>query len=322
MLTALLLGLLGIALSAFFSGAETGFYRVTRLRLLLDAMSGDRIARGLSWLSNHPTFFVATTLVGNNLANYLTSLAIVLAAQVVSGAGNYWFEIVAPIALSPVLFIYGELLPKYLFFHSPHQLLRRAGPLFLVATFVFLPLSVLLWVVSMFLERVMGASPQRTLSNLARRELQMALDEGHEAGVLLPTQRQLAQGLFVVANRSVIQFARPTARIVQVRREMSKAEVLRLAQRHRRALLPVAAEKASAGWSGYVRVAELALATGSSLEPIHPLIEIDANASHLAALTRMHAEGERIAQLVDRQGQSKGLVFIDDLHEPLFRGGR
>ena len=36
------LGLVGLLLSALFSGAETGFYRATRLRLVLDAMGGDR----------------------------------------------------------------------------------------------------------------------------------------------------------------------------------------------------------------------------------------------------------------------------------------
>ena len=40
-----LLFLIGVLLSAFFSGCETGFYRATRVRMQLDAMSGDRIAR-------------------------------------------------------------------------------------------------------------------------------------------------------------------------------------------------------------------------------------------------------------------------------------
>ena len=71
MLTCLSLFVVGMLLSAFFSGAETGFYRVTRVRLVLDAMGGDWIASRLLSLTNNPTLFVATTLIGNNLANYL-----------------------------------------------------------------------------------------------------------------------------------------------------------------------------------------------------------------------------------------------------------
>ena len=55
----------GLLLSAFFSGSETGFYRVPRVRLLIDALGGDKKARGLLWMTNHPWLFVATTLVGN-----------------------------------------------------------------------------------------------------------------------------------------------------------------------------------------------------------------------------------------------------------------
>ncbi len=52
MFVAFLLFAIGVSLSAFFSGSETGFYRATRIRLTMDAMSGDIVARGLLWLAN------------------------------------------------------------------------------------------------------------------------------------------------------------------------------------------------------------------------------------------------------------------------------
>jgi len=76
----------GIFLSAFFSGSETGFYRVSRIRLVLDGLGGDRMARLILWMTNNPSLFVATTLIGNNLANYMTSLAIVLLTTSAVGA--------------------------------------------------------------------------------------------------------------------------------------------------------------------------------------------------------------------------------------------
>ena len=65
-----LLVLVGMLLSAYFSGTETGFYRASRVRLLLDGLDGDLISRLLLMLTNNPTMFVATTLIGNNLANW------------------------------------------------------------------------------------------------------------------------------------------------------------------------------------------------------------------------------------------------------------
>ncbi|MBN1908150.1 MAG: DUF21 domain-containing protein, partial [Pirellulales bacterium] len=97
----LALALAGLLLSAFFSGSETGFYRAARVRLVLDALGGDFVSRFLAWLTNHPALFVATTLVGNNLANYLASLAIVMGTQAVCGPKNHIAGLLAPIVLAP-----------------------------------------------------------------------------------------------------------------------------------------------------------------------------------------------------------------------------
>ena len=177
----------GILLSAFFSGSETGFYRVTRVRLVLDARGGSLIARWLLWLTNNPSMFVATTLVGNNLANYLTSIAIVLLAGAYFGENTYVVEIVAPILFSPLVFVYGELMPKHLFFQAPNKLLRLGGVLFVWFTLLFLPLSMILWVLGRGLQWLVGESPERVQLRLARKELQQVFDEGHEAGILEPS---------------------------------------------------------------------------------------------------------------------------------------
>ena len=120
MIIAALLFLIGLTLSAFFSGCETGLYRVSRTRLVLDGLSGSASARGIVWLLNRPAMFVATTLVGNNLANYVTSLSMVMAVAAMFGA-NPSVELLGPVLMTPVVFVFGELLPKYLFYHAPVQ---------------------------------------------------------------------------------------------------------------------------------------------------------------------------------------------------------
>ena len=74
----------------------------------------------LVWLTNNPSLFVATTLVGNNLANYMVSLAIVMGTQALVSqasvsAPGHAPELIAPLLLAPFLFLYGELLPKSIF---------------------------------------------------------------------------------------------------------------------------------------------------------------------------------------------------------------
>ena len=199
--------LLGIFLSGFFSGSETGFYRASRVRIVIASLDGDRMSKALVKLINNPALFVATTLIGNNVANYVTSLAIVLMAREiqVSSLG----EMLAPILLSPLLFVYGELLPKNLFYQAPNFLLRLAAPLFLIFAIVFAPVAAVLWAMSWVLGWLLGQSPKKIRLTLARKELQEVFEEGLEAGILHPTQRHLAQSFFLVAARPVGEYCQP-----------------------------------------------------------------------------------------------------------------
>lgn len=314
-------GLIGMTLSAFFSGCETGFYRVTRLRLNMDALGGDRVARWLAWLSDHPSVFVATTLAGNNVANYLTTLAVVLATDVVFTQYDQLAQMIVPLVASPVLFIYGELLPKYLFLQAPNRMLRAAGPAFVVFTVLFVPLSAIITLFSKLIESVVGVSSQRTRGALARHELQQTFEEGHEAGVLQPAQRQLAQGLIAVAFQPVRNFMRPWSRQPRARSDWSKEAILRLAQRHSLAALPLE-DSAGQRAIGYVRMIDLRLNGLNESLKIRPLPSIPATETHLSALVRLRSGGEQMARVVDAQGNTLGIVTLDALLSPLEENSR
>ncbi len=318
--TALALIAVGLFLSAFFSGSETGFYRVTRMRLLLDALGGDWIARGLLWLTNHPSLFVATTLVGNNLANYLCSLAIVMGVQAIWFGHGHAAELIAPLVFAPFLFVYGELLPKNLFLHAPNRLLRMGGPLFLVFVPLFLPISALLWGLNRLLAQFVSESPEEVRLRIARRELRRALEEGHEAGILHPAQVKLARGIFAEANQPVTQYVTPLDQIARARADMTKGEICRLARRLRIPDVPVEQPGADPRLIGYVRVIDLALDSSDRPGPLRPLLEIPEADTHISALMRMQATHENLARVVDAEGRTVGILTARRLREPLLRG--
>ena len=314
-----LLLIAGIFFSAFFSGTETGFYRATRVRLVLDALGGSITAKCMLWMINRPSIFVATTLIGNNLANYVTSAAIVIGAERLFHSSLA--DILAPLLLAPLVFVYGELLPKNLFFHAPNRLLRASGPLFIVCAVLFLPLSLLVWSLNKVLQAMLGESPQRVRLTLARKELQQVLSEGHQAGLLRPSQQNLAQSLFSMAEQKAIDSAVPAGRIARVSHDMSKADVLRLARRQRISAYPV--EGPDRRLIGYLRVVDLYLQEAAGIDCVRPLIEIPDSENHLSALMRLQAAGESMGRIVDsRSGETIAVVTTRQLSEPLFRGGR
>ena len=316
----LLLFLVAVFLSAFFSGMETGFYRATRVRLVLDGMSGDTVARSLLWMTNNPTLFVATTLIGNNLANYLTSLAVVLGIHALQLATLPYTDILAAILLAPVVFIYGELLPKKLFFQAPNKLLRRGGPLFILSAVLFAPVAAILWLLGRVLASLLGETPLQVQLTLARKELQKVFQEGESVGILQPVQRQVAQGVFAIGSQPVIGFSKPVARLASVSLGAHKADVLRLARRHDTAAILVR-DQDNENLLGYVQVVELELAPTETLNQVRPLLKFNPGETYLAAVIGLQSAQEELAAITDNQGTITNIITMRDLVEPLFRPG-
>lgn len=312
------MGIVGLVLSAFFSGMETGLYRVSRTRLVLDAMGGDLISRGLLWLTNLPALFVATTLTGNNLGSYMISLAIVAGIGQFLGGGTV-AELAAPLVLAPFLFVYDELLPKSLFLQAPNRLLRLGGPFFFIFTILFLPLSLLLWAFSWILAKLIAESPERVQMNLARRELRRVLREGREAGILHPAQQNLARGIFAKAQQPVGKLAVPLRGLPRARGDMSREDILGLARRYR--VAEVAVEDAATGkLSGYVRVVEVGLAAEGGHLPLRQLQTFNKNEISIVALTQLQSTGESMAEVVDENRETVGLLSVAALRRPFFHG--
>ena len=317
----LVLGLfiVGLLLSAFFSGSETGFYRVTRVRLAIEALSGNRMSQALLWLSSQPTLFVATALVGNNLANYIVSLSVVMGTQRMYPSGSTLVDVMGPIVIAPVVFLFGELLPKKLFYEAPNRLLKRCAPPLLFCTILFAPISALLWIFGRVLQVLTKASPQQLRVRLARRELTQLIAEGQEAGILKPIQRSLAQAMLAVAAQPVRNFAASSGRVVRVTTTMTKSDVLRIAQRHERTLLPVEDPKQKRKLVGYFRVVDLYMDNSAQLPTPLPLVPLRESQSCLAALRLLNHADDPLGHVIAADGKTVGFLTGRELRMALLR---
>ena len=316
---ALVLLLVGVFLSAFFSGSETGFYRASRVKVVIAGLDGDRVSQYLIRLINNPTLFVATTLIGTNVANYLTSLAIVLLALEITDSSAA--EMLAPILMSPLLFVYGELLPKNLFYQAPNFLLRVAAPLFLFFTCLFAPVAALLWGMGRLLERLLGQSPERVRLTLARKELQKVLEDGFQAGILHPTQRHLAQSFFLVASKPVLEICTPVSRIQAIRLDATRKEALKFARKKRVADIPVFHQSHN-NLVGYIRTVDLLVkqSTQPPSELVREFRDVKSTELFGETILQMQSSRETLTRVIGPTGKVMGLVSIDQLTEPLLNG--
>ena len=332
---ALILGFVGLLLSASFSGSETGFYRIPRIRLKLDAIGKDRTARQLLWLVNRPSFFIATLLVGNNVANYMVSLAMVLFVGVVlPNSPGISVEILATLLIAPLLFVYGEMFPKYLFMYAPNRMLRKLSPVIMLSFWLFLPLSLLLWLVNKGTARLLHRSREMIRLTLGRDELTRMIDEGHNVGILFNVQQRLANGVFAVSNRRVEDWAIAATRWPLLTADMTPTTALEIARQHQLVELPVY-ESSNELPSvddiplGYVRTVDLELAvrgfygeTSPELLqllktqlPIRGLVEISSQHTLLTAMILLQTLRGSFGCVIGENRCCVGFVSTDQLRE-------
>ena len=100
-----------LALSAFFSSNETALMAVNKIRLRTLADEGNkRAAKVLDIVENHTSKMLSAILIGNNLVNITASS---LATSLAYSFGGYMVSI-ATAALTVAILIFGEITPKEL----------------------------------------------------------------------------------------------------------------------------------------------------------------------------------------------------------------
>ncbi len=328
LLTAAGLFAAGVYLSALFSGAETAFYRISTLRLGFHAAAGKRRSTRLLQFAQDPARFVATLLVGNNVANYVTTAAIgVAVGAVIAHGGGGAPEVIATWLISPVVFVCGELLPKRLCYLAPSHFLGRQSS-FLLAIFVLAaPVAIPLAWLARLLEQGGESEARRVGGVLGRGRLIEVLDEGHRAGLLTDVQDRLTENVLHAAPGRARDRAVPLERAVTLPLHCSRttllAKVASLGVRE--VLLTAGADGAEASRiAGYVKAADVAAGDRPPRVWLRPLPRVPEGATRLEALAELRREGDAVGLLVARsprqgadgpEGSDGGARVLGVLHE-------
>src|SRR4030042_1052935 len=132
--------ILTIILSGLFSGAETGIYRLSRLRLRL-GIEKKRLSFILLGKAMHDrTRLLLSILVGNNLTHYIiTSIITYLLWKGLTNnvEAAYTVELIATLITAPILLIFAELIPKNIFFYRADSLMPIFSPFIYIFHKVF-----------------------------------------------------------------------------------------------------------------------------------------------------------------------------------------
>ncbi len=311
-----------LLLSALFSGTEIAFISASKLKIELKRQKGSKSGSILSRFYKSPASFLATMLVGNNIALVIfTSLMTNPLDTLFSNyfdEGNLLLLLINTIIITIIVLIFGEFLPKTIFrLFADDILYFLAYPLRFLQFFLAIP-AWLMTKLSNFLLRVLFKMPVEKVENVITRldlenfirDTQTKSEEENIDTDLFERALHLKQ---VKVRECMVP--RPEIESIDIKASVEQLKKVFLEKNHSRLIVT---DGDIDNILGYVHHQKL-LKDPSTIKQIKmdiPIVPEVMNVRHLMNVfikTRIN-----IAWVVDEFGGTAGIITLEDILEEIF----
>ena len=238
-LSSLILIGLCIILSAFFSSSEAAFLALERIRLVHLLNTNKPGAQRVAGLLKRPERLLSTILLGNNLVNVaFTALITVVSLNLLGEGREALATILATVAGTVLLLIFGETIPKTIAVHQAERIsFWYARPLKMLEM-LFWPIIFLLQGMTNWTTKLLGVNPEAR-DSITEGELLSLIDIGEAEGTFESSEAELLQNVFRFGDRQVREVMTPRPEMVSVQRSATLSEFLNVYGAHSHTRFPV-----------------------------------------------------------------------------------
>ena len=315
-----------IMLGGLFSGAETGMYQLSRVRLRL-GIENKRLSfviLGKS-LRDSPALLLSM-LLGNNLTHYLTT-SIVTYILLNKVQNEHTVELFATLLTAPVLFVFSEVIPKNVFFYRADFLMPAVAPVLFAFHKLFSWCGVvpLLKALSRIFAQLTGSSfPTKAAVTFMRQShIKAIIRETKEEGFLSPVQTDIINRMASISHLSIKSVMTPINKVQTVDVDSDKSALLNKLRQSAFTRLLVY-DRRSENIIGFINIYE-ALNPTEQFTNLHnfvrPIRKLRASTIVTEAINIMQSEDRKIILVtrISHTGQEKpiGIVTMKDLVEEL-----
>lgn len=185
-ITKLIILVILVILSAFFSATETAFFSMNKIRMKSLANEGNKRAKKVIRISDDLDSLLSTILIGNNLVNIATTaIATVLFIEL---AGQDLGATLSTVATTIVVLMFGEITPKSAAKNSPERFSMFAVPFISFCMTLFKPVT---WLVSMWQKFVYKFFKNDNGYSVTEEELITMVEEAEQDGELDENESEL-----------------------------------------------------------------------------------------------------------------------------------
>ena len=306
-----------IVLSAFFSSAETAMTTVNHVRMKALADDGNKSAATVLKILEHYSKMLSTILIGNNIVNLsASSLTTTLAAKVF---GSYAIGIATGL-LTLIILLFGEIVPKNTakLYSDKISLLYAEVILFLMK--LFTPIVFIIDKMAAGISFLLHIDTHKKEALMTENELKTYVDVSHEDGVIESEEREMIYNVFDFSDSVAKDIMIPRIDMVSVELNMSYEQVLAQFKAYMYTRLPVY-EDDKDNIIGLVNIKDFILLTDRENFHIKDILR-DAYYTYEFKKTadlmiEMREITSNVAFVLDEYGATVGMITLEDLLEEI-----
>ncbi len=309
-----------LLLSAFFSGSEIAFISANKLSVEVEINRGSRKGKILAAFYEAPKQFLGTMLVGNNIALVaftllMTKLLQSWLAPFVGEAG--WFFFVSTLVITIIVLLFGEFLPKVLFRLYANELISTlVYPLIFFKWLLAIPSWVMIKMSNFILKYILRTSLDATEDAITRLDLQDFIE-----GTISTKEDEIETDIFKNAlNLKDVRvqecmIPRPEITHIDVSETIDTLAGVFKEARHSRI---VVMDGDIDNVIGYVHHQQLLADPSTISQAMRPIQFVPETMSAKDLLQQMILKESNITCVVDEFGGTAGIITLEDILEEIF----
>ena len=308
-----------IFLSGFFSSAETAFSTLNRVRMRNLEEEGSKKAARVNKILESYSKMLSAILIGNNIVNLTASS--LTTAFVIGVCGNAYIGLGTGI-LTIVVLLGGEIIPKTWANLNSEKLALAYSSVIYALMKVMTPVIFIVDLLSNGILKLLHVDPNKKMDTITESELKTYVDVSHEDGQIESDEREMIYNIFEFSDTCVKDIMIPRTNMVTVNADESVNDLIKVFHESMYTRIPVYQEDKDS-MIGFVNIKDLFIARISGqknitlkslLREAYYTYEYKKNAD---LLLEMREKSMNVAFVLNEYGSTVGMVTLEDLLEEL-----
>ena len=308
-----------LAISSFFSAAETALMSVSKVRIRHLKEEGVRGAAMVEKLISEPKGLLSTILVGNNIVNIAaTSISTSLMMSMFGSQGIA----MATAIMTIIILIFGEVTPKTLASNNKEGVSLAVSKILNVTIILFKPLVFVINILTTIIFKIFGIKDDDPKSLITEEELKVLVNVSHEEGVIEKEESTIINNVFEFGDMKAESAMVQRIDMVSVSIDSTYEEILEVFKEEKMSRFPVYRDSID-DIVGILNIKDIIFLSDEeeenfSVENYMREAFFTYEFKRIAQiLEEMKIAKTQIAIVLDEYGGTSGLLTIEDLVEVL-----